>query len=387
MSITVSDVYHLPCMQSARILTGDSGFTRPVCRMGILDYEYISHKMEGEFIAGDFVLSSFLFARDDPRLFEDGIRTLIDHGVSMLGIKDVYYTDVPAALVDYAKANDFSIFLFSYDLFFETIIIDVGDALRQVEDSRLLEMKIDNLIENELSPSLVQTLALEINRSFHPCCFSAYLQRTESPDDGALYRLLDRISRWHSFRACDSAFKYKNGILLIFTFTEETKVDPATIAAECRAVVNLPPDSYCMGHSALFSQLHHLNKAIQESLFAAKTAAIQRRTSLSYQQIGLYQAVFPCEQSYWLSRFRDRIILPLQEYDQKFSTELLATLIAYVDGEGSIRAAAQNLYQHENTIRYRIGRIRELLHMTDDNCQFYPQVCFAVFLYRAALFR
>lgn len=387
MSITVSDVYHLPCMQSARILTGDSGLSRPVSRMGILDYEYISGRMEDEFIAGDFVLSSFLFARDDSRLFEEGIRTLIDHGVSMLGIKDVYYKEVPPEILNYAKAKDFSIFLFSYDLFFETIIIDVGDALRQVEDARLLEMKIDNLVENELSPSLVQTLALEINRSFYPCCFSAYLQRMESPDDGALYRLLDRISRWHGFRSCDSAFKYKNGILLIFTFAEDMKADPATIAAECRAAINLPPDSYCMGHSALFSQLHHLNRAIQESLFAAKTAAIQHRTALSYRQIGLYQAVFPCEQSYWLTRFRDRIILPLQEYDQRFSTELLATLIAYVDSEGSIRAAAQRLYQHENTIRYRIGRIRELLHMADDGCQFYAQVCFAVFLYRAGLFR
>lgn len=53
----------------------------------------------------------------------------------------------------------------------------------------------------------------------------------------------------------------------------------------------------------------------------------------------------------------DRIYLPLKNH----STELLATLWAYLDNGRSLEATARELFVHPNTVRYRLKRISEVI--------------------------
>ena len=61
-----------------------------------------------------------------------------------------------------------------------------------------------------------------------------------------------------------------------------------------------------------------------------------------------------------LRSFRDRLLGPLAEYDNRHSAELLPTLRSFLACDGSWSACASRMYVHVNTVRYRIGRIEAI---------------------------
>jgi hypothetical protein len=61
-----------------------------------------------------------------------------------------------------------------------------------------------------------------------------------------------------------------------------------------------------------------------------------------------------------LRTFRERLLGPVVNYDEQHHAELLPTLRAFLDCDGSWNACATRLYVHVNTVRYRIGRIEAL---------------------------
>lgn len=381
MSITVAHAYKLPSLQGVKILTGESGFQNTIDRMSILDYEFISYKMQGEFIKNDFVLCSFLFAKDDEKLMSAAVKTLIDCGVSILGIKDIYYKELPGELLDYAMDKNFSIFLFGHEVYFEEIITDVTDALRLVEKDQLIEMKIDNLFYNELSRSLVRELALEINGSFEENLAVICCMPEEHIAKEFIYRTPHRLKQLEFFQKQNSVFKYKNGLLAILTYREKRGLSARKIYQDFISSSGMNPEEYRVGVSDFYNQLHFLDKAVRQARFACEYCHIERKKMALYDSIGLYKLTLPLRGSCWLKEFSKGIIDPILQYDEKHASDLLPTAISFVENEGNIKRTAAALFQHENTIRYRVAKLQKLLNLEHENAMFYPQLCIAVQTY------
>jgi DNA-binding PucR family transcriptional regulator len=47
-------------------------------------------------------------------------------------------------------------------------------------------------------------------------------------------------------------------------------------------------------------------------------------------------------------------------YDDRYGTELVATLRAYLDADCNMNATAAAIFAHRHTVAYRLERIREL---------------------------
>jgi len=61
-----------------------------------------------------------------------------------------------------------------------------------------------------------------------------------------------------------------------------------------------------------------------------------------------------------LRSFSDRLLGPLQEYDDRHNAELTSTLRSFLACDGSWSACASLMYVHVNTVRYRISRVEAL---------------------------
>jgi DNA-binding PucR family transcriptional regulator len=61
-----------------------------------------------------------------------------------------------------------------------------------------------------------------------------------------------------------------------------------------------------------------------------------------------------------LRSFSDRLLGPLQEYDDRHNAELISTLRSFLACDGSWSVCASLLYVHVNTVRYRISRVEAL---------------------------
>lgn len=385
MMFSVFDLYKLDVMKSAEILTGQSGFQRQICNVGILDYEYISCNIYNEFCQNDLVLSSFLFARDDVDSMIQSVKILISMGVSCLGIKNIYYKEVPDDLIRYATENDFSIFLFGSDIFFENIIIEVFKNLRYVENNQLAEMKTEKLLSYDLDSPKIRELALDINTFFKESFVVIFCKPKDSSDGGNCLRTLKRLKNLDFFKKEDLVFQYKDGIMVILTFDKDYKTTVQKIVYDFIFETKVNTDDFYIGVSEFFYGLSDFALGISESVHALEACKMMEKSICLFDEIGLYRLTLPFSTSPWAKKYYQSLLDPLLNYDEndeKKISELFDTLVAFIEYDRNIKKTAERLYQHENTIRYRINKIEEILDLDKEDYSIYPQLCIAVHLYK-----
>lgn len=61
-----------------------------------------------------------------------------------------------------------------------------------------------------------------------------------------------------------------------------------------------------------------------------------------------------------LDAFYEETVAPLIRYDERYRTELVATLAAYLDHDCRMKLTAEALFAHRHTVAYRLERIRDL---------------------------
>lgn len=382
MSITVLEATKLSTFKNFKLIVGHSGLDRQVEKIGILDYEFISN-IHGQFIPGEFVISSLLFAKDHPERILSAVTSLIEDGVSGLAIKNIYYSTLPQEVLDYASEHSFPIFIFDNTVYFEDIITELTDKIRSVDNDALLEAKVDALVRLSLNKATVREIALEINASFREYFFVLYLREKKLFNPHGSIKLLDEIKKHRSLELQNSVMRYRQGLLLILTFDqalEETKLIASSLQVFSK--LGIPSDQYEGGISGAHSDLSDLGHAINESLYAQKSSALIHESLCAFSDIGIYSILMPYYQELWMRQFYDRILQPIKDYDERYNTQLFETAQAFVEQDGKIPETAESLFMHNNTIRYRIGKIKSLLHMEDAEGSFYEQLSLAIKLDR-----
>jgi hypothetical protein len=381
MAITVYEATKFKTFKNFKLISGFSGLDNLVEKVGILDWEFFS-KMEGQFIQGEFVLTSLLFAKDNPSFIFEAVKALIKDGASGLAIKNIYYENLPLEVVDYANEKAFPIFIFDNSVYFEDIITEVADKIRFADNYEILETKIDILIKKNLNKATVKEIAYEINSSFKEHFFVLYCKKKNYFEDNNMIALLERLTRTKNIDLYSSVLKYRNGILIIFTDEMIAEKDIARNANNLIERIGINLSEYCIGVSNAHSTLGELDNGINESIFAQKTGELSNNSFHHFSDIGIYGILMPHADEIWMHNFYDRIILPIKNYDQKHNTELFDTAIRYIEKDGKIIETANSFFVHKNTIRYRIGKIKELLNMEDCEGSFYEQLSAAIKLYK-----
>ncbi len=79
-----------------------------------------------------------------------------------------------------------------------------------------------------------------------------------------------------------------------------------------------------------------------------------------YEQLGIVRLLLGSGRDPDLQQFVDDVTGPLLEYDRDNAGSLLTTLRAFFDADCSQRVAAERLFIHHKTMRYRMEKIRQL---------------------------
>jgi sugar diacid utilization regulator len=105
-----------------------------------------------------------------------------------------------------------------------------------------------------------------------------------------------------------------------------------------------------------------LQRAYDEAMLALNVVeGDAERRELAYEETGTYQLLLPyMRDPAELKRFYRETVRPLVAYDEQYDTDLLGTLVAFLDCDANVNATAARLITHRHTIRYRFERVREL---------------------------
>ncbi|MCX2968697.1 MULTISPECIES: PucR family transcriptional regulator [Streptomyces] len=117
-----------------------------------------------------------------------------------------------------------------------------------------------------------------------------------------------------------------------------------------------------LGVSASVTSAEGLRGALEEARHARRVAAA--RTGLvcaaGHEELASHVLLLPFVPDDVRRAFTARLLDPLRDYDRRHRAELVATLEAFLDSDGSWTRCAARLHLHVNTLRYRVGRIEQL---------------------------
>lgn len=112
------------------------------------------------------------------------------------------------------------------------------------------------------------------------------------------------------------------------------------------------------GHSALVA-LTEIGSAIGQARIALDLAQ-RRGRRVGPDQLSTLDSLLEQLPPAQLAPFRQQLIDPLAEMDQRRGTQHLRTLRAFLAANGSLSDTARELYLHTNTVRHRLARIVEI---------------------------
>ncbi|MGW1000205.1 PucR family transcriptional regulator [Streptomyces sp. NPDC002520] len=117
-----------------------------------------------------------------------------------------------------------------------------------------------------------------------------------------------------------------------------------------------------LGVSAAVHSADGLRGALEEARHARRVAAARpgRVCAAGHQELASHVLLLPFVPDDVRRAFTARLLDPLEDYDRRHRAELIPTLEAFLDSDGSWTRCAARLHLHVNTLRYRVGRIEQL---------------------------
>lgn len=124
----------------------------------------------------------------------------------------------------------------------------------------------------------------------------------------------------------------------------------------------LPGHQMQAGISAPHKDISGFKQALSEAekaLRAVESGLLENRDVLSYRDLGLYRLIMDIKNMETLISFYNETAAPLLQYDRQSEGALLKTLCQYMQ-VNSIKRAAEKLYIHRHTMKYRLEQVHKL---------------------------
>lgn len=368
MTYRVSDFFN-SYGSGVRLIAGIGGLSKPIRDTGILDYEMVpalkNKYSHSNFHEGQFVLTTFLYAKDNPFLILDAVKHLAAKEISGLVIKNVFNLPIHDTVVRYADSRNFPIFVIDTpDLYVERIIADISRCVEKYQDMNFVQNEINRILSPDLDGPKIHAHAKKINPSYEEQFFSVYLKYGDEFREDGYLECLNRYMN-SSLAACGNSFSYfKHGILFTCS-SDNMEISMAEESTDlllrlCPGTTHEITPLMSAGVSDLHLTLEEYRDSIHESMRSCLFFKEDSGGAAWYRDLGTYKILLPFFESKEMAGFSRNILECILDYDAENGTQLFNTLICFVDFDCSIEKTAVFMGQHKNTVRYRMERIAEL---------------------------
>lgn len=373
--IEVVDILSLPQFNSFRIVTNEEGLQNIVCGTGIWEWES-SEEINETFKQGEFVFTTLNATRNNNEKAIEGLRALIRKRVSAIAIKAIYCDTCPKEVIDLANKYRVPIFFFK-ELYIDDLIYIIRNAVIH-DDSNDIKLSLLKTIRNCHNVEQILKGIKKLNPLFYEnlVCFCFLTKENKSSEflDNIYYKyrhslMADKVGPVdkYVFIRCSKC------VIAIYTAEKEIE-DTKQLIENVFSRLNLKINDYYIGISENKDELSSINDAIDEAISAALSCFLDYIPIKYYCDIGADMFLLPNISNKYYLDFYNRSFKLLSSYDDTHGANLIKTLRVYVESEGDITLTAKRLFQHDNTIRYRIDKIKKMLNTVtsiDANMQFY----------------
>jgi purine catabolism regulator len=305
---------------------------------------------------GELLLTTGL-QLDGPRTQREFISRLADHEIAGLGLGTGFtHRRLPAALVTAASKRSFPLFEVPYSLPFIAI---TERAFTQLVNERY-EMLQRSMAGDVLAEALTGHLYPEqVQARLRPfgigeqVAVLAFGLSDPSAAAGPLERILER-------EKVPCLVAIRTGLLCAVVNADG--LEPVELTRKVRAVLAARFGEVRAAASRP-SATHSLRLSFHEARCALEAVRLRNGDSpevASYKDLGSFQLLLALQDDDALSSYCRGVLGPIEEAEGDYGEELVRSLDVFIEHNGHWEKAANALYCHRHTLRYRIRRIEQL---------------------------
>ncbi|TKI52978.1 PucR family transcriptional regulator [Lysinibacillus mangiferihumi] len=377
--MNVKNFLQLPITKDFTVVAGSNGLHKPVQNVEILDFEFspdIHTVRETIFTPNSVILSSLLFAKQQPDYLVNAVKNLIQLEASALAYKPVIYNELPEEVLALANAHHFPILRFGGDEFFEKIILETMAYAKTQDYTFFLETIMKRLINEDVSAEQITSFLQQLNKPFEKYVFVANFQMQAVSNAQWMQSFLQLEPLLKTGVIC----KYKNSLFILMTNLSQ-HFQFEKFLNEWLTIYDISTDKLTVGYSQVHSTQTALHLAVREAFAARLMAEIDMTPTCHYTQLGSDSLLIELHRKdpQFAMHYVKNYLGPL--LDEKVDTDFINTAITYIAKKGNIKEVAVAHFCHPNTIRYRMAKIRQLVAPLDNDYVFYERLSAAVKLY------
>jgi purine catabolism regulator len=311
---------------------------------------------------GELLLTTGL-QLEGPRSQRELIDRLADHEIAGLGFGTGFaHKRIPAALVTAARKRDFPLFEVPYELPFI--------AITERAFAHLLDERYEMLQRNMVGDVLAEALSGHL----HPEDLQARLRpfgigeriavlafRPPDPTLAAapVERMLER-------RGVPNLVAIRAGLLCAVVDAgsgdSAAPLEPVELAgairSELAARFGAVPSS-----ASRVAAIHSLRMSFHEARCALEAVRLRNGDGpevASHEDLGAFQLLLSVQDDEALISYCRSVLGPIEQGEGDYGDELVRSLDVFIEHNGHWERAANALYCHRHTLRYRIRRIEQL---------------------------
>lgn len=372
MSMTVQDILELNLLKDAEILSGKGGLHKEVARVNFTDCPIQFNDLEYSLaMKGDLYIRSLYWVKDNAKELYDTFYFYITSGSSCCLVTNEYLAELPKNILTLADENNYPIIKISSSVPYGALIRDISELLMTEQSEIFFENKLNRLFYETLSPAEILEIGIHINPLFKKGYAALCLELPEL-DNRRFHSLQSDLKDQFKLRLR----RYQSGAFTIFNYLKIGEFEAALPGL--KKLLGYYCKEYSLGISPFFENAADIQQSVRKARSSLKIGMMLNQQWTHFDELHVYNLLMSVQDNGALKKFYTATLKPLEQYGKRFNVDLLTTLETYLACDGDYKITAIKLNQHENTIRFRVNKAKNLLGMETAHYKFTEQVSLAL---------
>lgn len=369
MFISLKSVVDSQEFKDVKILAGKDGLYRNITSISVNDLK--TEFMSPETIeTGDlFITSLHQYAgEENPEAAAGYVQTLIDHNCSgLIVVTPDNLRFITGDIIRKCDEARFPLLYFSEAKKYSDIMKTVNKyiAIEIYNSSRIF--RLQKVLSEKLSEEEILAILDSLESNIQTCIsVIAFTGKAAS-------EILKKEFEVNALASSRDAFVDCNYIKY-YIISART---PELLSRHMNSTKDKIKEYYnvsAMGISGVYEK-RKFKKALVEAANANKIARATNVTEFYFPRVSSYNIIASTADTEEAKEYYESVLSILNEHTSpQHREEVIETVIAFVNNKGDFKLTAKSINQHENTVRYRLNRLRSWLDMEDDGIAFYETV-------------
>lgn len=387
MTICCRDIFKLPSLQKLTIVAGEKGLDHTILWTHIADIPNMAEWVED----GDLLFTTGVHLPKGTNEFVGLIHQLKQNGLAGLVLNIGPYIEViPQEVIKVANELNFPLFSLPWECRLAEVTQDICRLLIKHQTGKTIEKELIETIlfgDIEHPEGLINQASVAGYDMTRPQQVIIFKELSSKGDidkpkdfqcitqqvihDGFMYYHIKVLS-----------LASAEGVIVLSPYMEEDKLLLMLGNIMDRVNLRFMDIPLRIGIGNISNNLSQAKISLYQAQQALKIASLEGKPNaiVTYARLGALKLLLKIHDRQELESYYQETLGPLLTYDQECGANLRETLVVFLQENGHAIKAAEKLFIHRNTLKYRLQRVEEVLglDLSDSDARITIQIAIMV---------